>query len=168
MEFLGGFASCGAQVKHSCHVCICPLLESPLKQRFQSPDLGSEPVVRPDHIPPVLAVKQAGLVVKTHFATQGGGHQVSCPVVPHAVLGLDFFLRRQHRWAKHHGVAAGNVLHQRVAKAGRAAYAGAQANGLEFAVHKLRAPAIQANRLLQVLRWLLLVYLMMIMMAPAL
>lgn len=46
--------------------------------------------------------------------------------------------------AKHHGVAAGNVLYKRIVKAGRAADAGAQADGMQLFVDDLCAAAVKA------------------------
>lgn len=99
----------------------------------------------------MLPVEQNGFIIKPHIATHGRCHKVSRPVVPHTVFRLDFFLRQHHCLAKHHGVAAGNVLHQRIAKAGRAAYAGAQANRLQPFVDELCAPTVQARILALVL-----------------
>ncbi len=96
----------------------------------------------------MLPVKQHRFIIKPDLPTYGCSDQIGCPVMPHAVHGLNLFLCHQYSMTHHHGVAAGNVLHQCVAKAGRAANARAQANGFEQFIHKLCAPAIKAHSLI--------------------
>lgn len=72
--------------------------------------------------------------------------------MPNTVFRLDFILRLPHRTAHDHGVSAGDVLHQCVAETGRALDAGAQTDGLEMLIDKLGTTAIQAHRLVDIIR----------------
>ena len=98
---------------------------------------------RPMEFSPLSCLRQ---FVTTHRAAAGADQDIGPPVVRHhrvGVAGLGNKLAR--RFVKHHGIAAANVLHQGVGKAGRLFKQGRQADAHVLRINNARARAIQSG-----------------------